>query len=309
MPADLLHSEVSYSEDGKLLDRKSKNLPIIPVRDDQGMSGMLMIYIRLVFCWLICAASHTAYAVSIESTGSQYEPGGVRYFFTVTQWEGKEEGFCNDSAAIRCYLSINGAQRPGDFFYMVSSDHWWAGLYPTSSMYVLKHQMKGFSVPFKGSLFVPDGRRHTDTFCITFAHAFTYSGSRGIEYPIGPCAPVINPSMKCEVKGDGIIDHGELADSAIEGNEAETTLQLTCTGTSSVTVSASKESPDGIKLRADGSLYSKITIEGKPAAAGVPIDVAGGLATPVTIKSQLFSAGSVEPGGFSGSTVLTISPP
>lgn len=37
---------------------------------------------------LLCLMANVAHAVSIQSTRSQYEPGGVRYYFTVTAWEG-----------------------------------------------------------------------------------------------------------------------------------------------------------------------------------------------------------------------------
>jgi hypothetical protein len=45
------------------------------------------------FCWaaflfIVCLGVSSAYAISIESTGSRYEPGGVRYFFTVTTFGG-----------------------------------------------------------------------------------------------------------------------------------------------------------------------------------------------------------------------------
>lgn len=260
-----------------------------------------------VFLFLVCLVANTADAVSIKSTGSRYEPGGVRYFFTVTGWLGGDS-FCSDTRAVTCSLSLVGAQAPDNYYYMVSSQYYWK-IKPSTNMTVVINQMSGFSIPFNGSLFVPKDSRVSNSFCITFAQGYSYPNSGGVIAPVGPCAPVIKPALKCEIKGDTTINHGDVSDAAIEGKASAITLQLACTGTSSVIATASNESPSGIKLRADGSLYSKLTIAGKAAADGVSIKVEEGSPTPISIKSTLFTKGTVEPGEFSGSTVLTISPP
>lgn len=247
---------------------------------------------------------NVAYAVVIEATDSRYESGGVRYYFTVTSWESGGGSFCNDMQAVAIY----GVQRPGDSYYMVSTEYFWK-IIPTMSMSNVLSQMTGFSIPFKGSLFVPKDRKVSDTFCISFAQGYSYSGAGGFVVPVGPCAPVKKPALKCEIKGNTTINHENVSDAAIDGNEATVTLQLTCTGVSSVIASASKENTSGVKLRADGSLYSKLTIDGKAPASGVPIKVEEGMPTPIFIKSTLSSNGAVQPGPFSGSTVLTVSPP
>lgn len=264
---------------------------------------------RAVLILLLCLVVNTTYAVSIESTGSRYEPGGVRYYFTVTSWEGGGHYFCSDMTAVSCSLYIVGAQGFGDYRYMVRSSHGWNDINPSGSMTSVRNQMRGFSIPFNGSLFVPKEEKVSDTFCISFSQGFRYSSSLGLHHPVGPCTRVIRPELKCEIKGSTTINHNNVSDAAIDGNEAAVTLQLTCTGTSSVIASASKENTAGVKLRADGSLYSKLTIDGKAPANGVPIKVEEGMPTPIFIKSTLSSNGTVEPGPFSGSTVLTISPP
>ena len=258
--------------------------------------------------FLLCLVGSAAHAVTIQSTRSQYEVGGVRYYFTVTSWEGNGDSFCNDMQAVTCALYLVGAQRPGEYQSMVLGTNNWR-IKPSTSMTTVRNQMSGFSIPFESSLFVPKEKKISDSFCISFAQGYSYAGSGGVIAPVGPCAPVIKPALKCEIKGNTTIDHNNVSDAAIDGNEAAVTLQLTCTGVSSVIASASKENPSGVKLRADGSLYSKLTIDGKTPANGVPIKVEEGLPTPIYIKSTLSSNGTVEPGPFSGSTVLTISPP
>lgn len=263
---------------------------------------------RAVLLFLLCLVTNVAHAISIKSTRSVYESDGIRYYFTVTNWGLNGVKVCDDMTATTCNLRIAGAQSPGDPAYMVDSKYFWP-VKPSASMSEVLRQMKGFSIPFEGSLFVPKYTTVSNRFCITFAQGYSYPGMGGMVVPVGPCAPVIKPVLKCEVAGDTTINHRNVSDAAIDGNEAGATLQLTCTGTTKVIVSAGRESFAGINLRADGSLYSKLTIGDKSAAIGVSVNVNDGLPTPVTIKSTLYTKGTVEPGAFSGSTVVTISPP
>lgn len=106
-----------------------------------------------------------------------------------------------------------------------------------------------------------------------------------------------------------MIDHKTLEDNAFEGATASTQLGVQCHGPSSVTVSTARTDAYGVQLRNDGSLYSKITVNGKDATAGINVPITQGLTTPLTITSTLIKRGNVTPGQFSGSTVVTISPP
>ncbi|MCO7612840.1 hypothetical protein NJH83_21645 [Pseudomonas chlororaphis] len=275
---------------------------------------MLEIFVRLIWLGFVFITSYSAIAVEIESTGSTNANGGVYYFFTVTQWEGGGDDFCRDLSARTCNLTIVGISTAGAY---EKSHYYWYNLRPNSTMTDLRISMSNsigvgstsFGIPFRGSIFVPGPFRNL---CISFVQQLDYGGGILTRYnPVGPCRSTMEPAAMCEINGYPIIDHGRISNDidTLNLSSAETTLRLTCTGKGTVTASASKESPTGIKLRDDGSLYSKITIDGKPAAAGVRINVEKGYATPITIKSQLYSNGVVKPGVFSGSTVLTIAPP
>jgi hypothetical protein len=168
---------------------------------------------------------------------------------------------------------------------------------------------QGFSVPYDGSILVPKGTQTSSRFCITFAQGYSWASSGGAVTPIGPCAPVIPAALQCDVRGNTTISHRELFSDAIDGNEAQTQLQLTCTGASSVIVNTTADDEFGVKLRTNEGLYSKLTIDGKSTARGVSINVAGNWRTNISLKSTLVTKGVVKPGEFSGSTVLTISPP
>jgi hypothetical protein len=105
--------------------------------------------------FLLCFVVNTAHAISIEFNKSQYEPGGARYYFTVTSWEGGGDSACSDTTAVSCSLYLVGAQGPGDYMAMVLSTYFWYDIRPSTSMTTVRNQMRGFAIPFQGSLFVP----------------------------------------------------------------------------------------------------------------------------------------------------------
>jgi len=263
---------------------------------------------RVAFFIFLFSLSALAHAVVISSTKSRYEPAGIRFYFTVSDWMNGGGTFCENLDAPLCTIYIFGAQSPGNSSWMTGGGGFWE-VKPSPTMEGVLAQMQGFSIPYHGSLLVPKGDRISDTFCITFADGYRWPNSGGSIVPKGPCARVVMPALQCEINGDTTINHHEIFSDAIDGNEAETQLQLTCTGASSVIAKTSVEDPLGIKLRANEGLYSKLTINGRKASEGVSIEVEEGLATNITLKSTLATKGVVKPGEFSGSTVLTISPP
>ncbi len=259
--------------------------------------------------------SNVTCAISIVSTGSQYEVGGRRFFFTVTAWEGGDK-ICNDLTFSTCGVSIVGAQYKGsgnweDVVY--SSDYNWQHLKPNASMAEVRKQLEargGFSIPLQGSLFVPKDRKISKSFCITFAESKYQPGGISFVVPTGPCAPVILPALVCDIQGNPIINHGDISDAKVEGNEAWTHMYITCTGPSSVNVAIGGNDKAVVKLRGDEGLYSKITINNQDGAEGVNIPASENPAKPILVKSTLFTtAGSARPGAFSGFSVLTVSPP
>lgn len=255
----------------------------------------------------------SANAVSLVSNGSRNEPGGVRYYFTVTDWlSGDGFGFCTDLNARLCDLFIVAVGEGDELLrHAVFSEYRWTGMNSRLTLAELYKEMnsRGFYVPFRGSILVPESYKKPDDFCISFGAQYQFVGNKGPEYRIGPCARVAKPPLECSVSGNTTINHGAINDNAVNGNEATTQLQLRCTGSSSLIVTASKENRSGVKLRADGSLYSKLTINGRPAADGVSVPIMEGVSKTISLKSTLYSSGAVEPGNFSGSTVMTITSP
>lgn len=266
--------------------------------------------VRFLLLFMIFTSAN---AVSLVSNGSRNEQGGVRYYFTVTDWlSGDGFGFCTDSNARTCDLFIVAVGEGDELLKnSVFSEYRWSGMNSRLTLAELYKEMnsRGFYVPFSGSILVPESYKKPDDFCISFAAQYAFVGTRGPAYRIGPCAHVTKPPLECIVSGNSTISHGTINDDVVNGNEATTQLQLRCTGSSSLIVTASKENRSGVKLRADGSLYSKLTINGRPAADGVSVPIMEGVSKTISLKSTLYSSGAVEPGSFSGSTVMTITSP
>lgn len=269
---------------------------------------------------LLCGAPMQAQAaIVINTTETQYEPGGVRYSFTVQDWS-QDYGETNPCMQYApgetiCRVSIAVNKRPGIYDPVGWYYRTWELPVKTggsASLYLLYLDLLGlgqaFWIPLSSSILVPYQNAGNEL-CVTFTYSKVGNGAGGDKGLFGPCTRVATPPLKCEIKGNPTINHKNLPDNALDGVKASTQLSLKCLGPASVTVSASRTNSFGVQLRSDNSLYSKITVNGKDATEGINIPVDGGLASPLNITSTLVTRGTVLPGAFSGSTVITVSPP
>lgn len=262
---------------------------------------------------LLCGTAIHAQAF-ITPTESRYESGGVRYYFVVSGWtENNMSGSpCSqiDSRFTNCYFSIRAMKRYQWLGTVGSYYEWKVPARSGSRMYELLSDLKaqGFRMPFYGSILVPRESASKDL-CITFIYSQNGPTVGGSLSTFGSCYPVVTPALQCEIEGDTTIDHRNLPDNALNGAKASTQLDLQCRGAASVTVSVSRTNSSGVQLRSDDSLYSKVTLNGKDATAGINVKVADGRTTKLDITSTLITRGTVTPGPFSGSTVVTVSPP
>lgn len=266
---------------------------------------------------LLCGAAVQAHAITINPTKSENEPGGVRYYFVVSSWYPPVSDVLNpcvsndpNDTTCRVRLGINkGAGKSNQVGY--NPNLYWEvptrrDLWPIA--YLLKDlEAKGFRIPLNNSVFVPQNDV-SDDLCITFSYSIV-GRTGGATQLFGPCVPVATPPLQCEITGDAIIDHKTLADNALEGATASTQLNVQCRGSTSMTVSTTDTDAYGVRLKSDGSLYSKVAVNGKDATAGIDVPITQGQITPLTITSTLVKRGDVMPGQFIGSTVLTILPP
>ncbi|MEG0860393.1 MAG: hypothetical protein RSD81_03045 [Pseudomonas sp.] len=265
---------------------------------------------------LLSAAAVQAHAIIITTTESRYEPGGTRHFFTVNDWMSGEAGRPNpcqsdDPRQTICRVALVANKRPGNYSGVGYYAEWEVAVRRGSStMNDLQWDLyyRGLKLPLSGSILVPV-KYASDEVCITFSYSKIGPDLGGGIGLFGPCTRVATPVLQCDIKGDTTIDHKNLPDNALDGAKASIQLGLQCRGPASVTVSASRTNASGVRLRSDDSLYSKITVNGKDATAGINVAVADGLNTPLNITSTLSTRGTVTPGPFSGSTVITVSPP
>ena len=278
----------------------------------------LLIALRhcLVSCVLLCAVTGQAGAITITSTESRYESSGIRYYFTVENWStsdpapsqcrSENPGISTCVVALAMRLNPTTAQTTGKGYeWRVPIGRGKA----TMGDMLTTLNGYGFSMPFKGSILVGKQSTASSDMCISFSTSTIGAAIGGIINLFGPCARIMTPMLQCEISGDNTIDHKNLPDTQLDGATASLQLKVMCKGQSSVTVTATPTDYFGVKLRSDGSLYSRITVNGRDASYGIYLPVGDNQATLVDITSTLITHGTVAPGSFSGSTVITISPP
>ncbi|MCK3863859.1 hypothetical protein [Pseudomonas sp. B329] len=267
---------------------------------------------------LSCAAMAQAQAFNIVSTETRYVPDGILHNFEVNNWSMNDPSPspCEDPNATKngkCHVTLAIRRNAGNanILYILGKPYTWtvpSRRKSTMGTFLLDLMVQGFQIPFNGSV-LDTQSVYTDETCIGFVAAPYEPGTIGAGNFFGHCQRVKPPMLQCEINGDTTIDHKSLPDNALDGATASLQLNVQCKGQASVTVSASRSNSYGVQLRSDGSLYSKITLNGKDATNGINLPVVAGQATPINVTSTLSTRGTVAPGGFSGSTVITVSPP
>ncbi|MFV3336561.1 hypothetical protein ACNFB1_05160 [Pseudomonas sp. NY15349] len=262
---------------------------------------------------LLCGAAVQAHAISITTTKSEYVPGGVRYYFEVTSWGNElSNSPCSTNESVYTICRVELSARIASSYNRSVGDYasWEVSPRRNSNMGQLLKDLenKGFRIPLRGSIFVDPSYPYTDL-CIGFTAAITGGNIAAPFVPFGPCVRVAVPSLQCDFGGNGVIDHKTLMDNAVNGATASTQVNVRCQGPASITVSTSQTNAYGVRLTNDGSLYSRITINGKDATAGINVPITPGSGKLLTITSTLVKRGNVMPGAFFGSTVVTVSPP
>lgn len=125
---------------------------------------------------------------------------------------------------------------------------------------------------------------------------------------VSNCVPLTSAAVRCDISGNTTIDHKTLLDSALNGAQASTKLNVKCNASASVSVRATRTNSYGVSLRNDDSLYSVVTVNNRDSTNGIDMSVTGNLDSPLNITSTLVTRGAVAPGPFSGSTVITVTP-
>lgn len=278
----------------------------------------LLIALRhcLVSCVLLFAVTGQAGAITINSTESRYESGGIRYYFTVDNWSiydttpspCRSDNYGVDTCVVELAMRPNPANAS-----TIGERYEWRvpvgrGKATMGDMLTTLNRY-GFSIPFRGSVLVSKQSNVNSEMCLSFSVSTIGPAIGGVIGLFGPCTRVMPPILRCDISGDTTIDHKSLADTQLDGATASIQLTVHCKGTTSVTITTSISNYFGVKLRSDGSLYSRITVNGRDATYGTYQTVRDDEPTPVNITSTLITHGTVAPGSFSGSTVITISPP
>lgn len=249
----------------------------------------------------------------IMNPASLYERFGIRYYFLVHNWTvtERERNPCvsTDPQVNTCTIMLSIRDSTDGYTWLY--DTWKVPIRRSSSgsgELLSDLQKQGFTIPLSGSILVPSDYPPS-TLCLALSYAYSGPSVGGIFGRWGDCNRVSAPPLHCDITGNFNIDHKKVFETELDGATASTQLNVMCSGPSSVTVTASRTDPKGVQLRSDGSLYSRITVNGKDATSGINVRLPDGQNGTLNIRSRLSSVGTVNPGPFSGSTVITVSPP
>lgn len=263
----------------------------------------------IVFAVLFLGFSTRAHSTpTLVVTSSQNEGVGVRYFYTVNNWtvHDPERTYCGDRDWGKACVVIETVMFDSVPQSTANMGGWkipfQTGDTVTMGDILLRLNAQGvFNIPWRTSVLV-DGYSYNPV-CIKLQIA---TGS--ITEPITACAPLKAPPVKCDLYGKTNIGHGTLSDNALEGAQASTRLNLSCSGSTSVSVKATRTNSYGVRLRSDNSLYSEVKINQKDATNGINVATSSSGSAAIDVTSTLRARGSVAPGAFSGSTVITVTP-
>lgn len=125
------------------------------------------------------------------------------------------------------------------------------------------------------------------------------------------CGIVPPPVGQCEFSAAAInLPHGSVQVRDLEGHRARQTAYIRCTQAMSVKVYVTGVAGSGlIDLRGNGSLKSRLTVNGQDGSTGVQMTIPVNVLTPVEFVSTLTTVGTVEGGPFSGSATAILAIP
>ncbi|HEI8819793.1 MULTISPECIES: PapG chaperone-binding domain-containing protein [unclassified Serratia (in: enterobacteria)] len=214
-----------------------------------------------------------------------------------TQWAGS--GGTGASTVIPAMLD---AKTMGELYTILRSHGLFAGL-----------SVSGYSVPYYCDPVLPGAKCNVKNrweayskVCYALAY-MTYSSAYYISMPGQGCIGPTPPNNECKVDtGSVILDHGELTADAVNGHRKNESVRISCTYPANANLAVySKDANEKIMLKADGSLYSTVTIDGVSGVSGKTINIPQGGAT-INLESTLHTLGKVEAGPFSGSAILVV---
>ncbi len=141
-------------------------------------------------------------------------------------------------------------------------------------------------------------------------YALVYQFSSSVYYNAFPgqsCIGPTPPNNECNIDAGAVtLDHGQLSTDEVNGHKKKESVRLSCTYPANADISVvSNNASEKIELKADGSLFSTVTIDGVPGITGKKINIpTGGVA--IDLESTLHTTGNVEEGPFSGNAILII---
>lgn len=265
------------------------------------MKFFLALMVLVVVCF---TRAHADARIVITSTEEIENGARVKVGYTVTNWSTSDTTLSACSVG-QCEVTPASYVGGTRYAYAQSSTLWCRGGNRTLNLgevlTCLANSIYKVTIPYSGyAYFTRDAV--TPITCLALA---SHNGFSSL--PFTNCVDLMPTPVKCDLTGNTNIDHKTLLDDALNGAQASTQLDLKCNRSASVTVKATRTNSYGVSLRGD-TLYSEVKLNGMNATDGINISATDNWSTPINITSTLKTRGTVTPGPFSGSTVITVSP-
>lgn len=279
----------------------------VGVLQDKSSSwvNQMKFFLALVVLVVVCfTRAHADARIVITSTEEVENGARVKVGYTITNWSTSDTTLSACSVG-QCDVTP-ASYVAGTFYAFAQSSTLWCGA-PNFTLNLgqvltcLASSVFRVTIPYSGyAYFKRDAV--TPTTCLAIA---SHNGFRS--RPFTNCVDFMPTPVKCDLTGNTNIDHKTLLDDALNGAQASTQLDLKCNQSASVTVKATRTNSYGVSLRGD-TLYSEVKLNGMNASDGINISATDNWSTPINVTSTLKTRGTVTPGPFSGSTVITVSP-
>jgi hypothetical protein len=280
------------------------------------ITGVFMQAIRVILLAVMLLTAYSANsAIYSYITRSEGTPENAKYWWTIEYWDTVDATPNPCYRASQCTVFIGhrhsdaGEAGPG----VSDGQEYLDGIQtlPTVGDVGKAFQQK-YSLPRSGTQNHVGPAVTQECVGMYYKMSSGIAGSQGsVMMPSSLCGIVPPPVGKCEFTETSIeLTHGQIQLKDVEGHKARQTGYVRCTQEMDVMVYLAGSAGNGmVNLRNDGSLQTRLTIDGVSGSTGVRIHALAATKMPLEFVSTLTKVGAVEAGDFFGSATAILTMP
>ncbi|MFJ5162068.1 hypothetical protein ACIP6T_23115 [Pantoea sp. NPDC088449] len=264
------------------------------------------ISILTIFLLIIPLGSHAiilAHITKVESSSSYIDLWG-----SIDLWEELEDSPnpCYQTSEAFCYYHVGVINKKTGQGFPRDSDYLDAKQLKTMQQVVTEFK-KIMPIPFPIVSRNYRGNSNIEDFCFGILYCSAGACDQKKIVPGNICLPFPPITLSCTVTGDTMINHGTLPSNELSGAKSSTVLNVSCNQDGTLTIYALGQGSSDVMLNSEGTLKSRLQVNGKSGIIGTIVEIKEDVKTPFTITSELITFGEVEVGPFHGSGTVTMS--